>query len=287
MTPQTSAELDRLSLQEVISRLRALSRIACRQALDELGAHEDLLTEDERAQLDENGFVVLPGILSRNQIDAMHAVLDEVIERAWGEAGGRLPGNRDPKVPIWEREVVVMDLVNRGPAFEVGITHPRVLAALAYVLRGDLRLSYLHMRSPSPGHGNQELHLDTYKMEMEPVHYFANSIWMLDDFTERNGATRFVPGTHKLGKTPYEVLDDYMGPHPDEVKVYGPAGDVIVFDGHVWHGGTHNATSAHRRALFSGWVHRNQFQIDDQRKFLLPETYDRLSDAARFLVDVY
>ena len=287
MTPATPVDLPARSVREITAQLRPLALAACRQALDELGACEDLLTDDERNQLDENGFVVLPGILSRDQIDAMNSLLDAVIDRAWREAGGELPGNRDPKVPIWERETVVMDLLNRGPTFDVGITHPRVLAAVAHILRGDLRLSYLHMRSPWAGLGHQELHLDTYKIEWEPVHYFANSIWMLDDFTEKNGATRFVPGSHKFGTTPEEALEDIFAPHPDEVKIYGPAGDVIVFDGHVWHGGTLNETKEHRRGLFSAWVHRNQYQIDDQRKYLLPETYDRLSDAARFLVDVY
>ena len=82
------------------------------------------------------------------------------------------------------------------------------------------------MRTPWPGLGHQELHLDTYKIEWEPVHYFANSIWMLQDFTEKNGATRFVPGTHRSGKRPEDVLDDIFAPHPEEVKIYGPAGDV-------------------------------------------------------------
>lgn len=275
------------SVQEITKELRSLTRAACRQALTDLGATEDLLTDNERKQLDENGYVVLQGILSRGQIEAMNALLDEVIARAWREAGGELPGNRDPKVPIWERETVVMDLLNRGPTFDIGITHPRVLAAIAHILGDDLRLSYLHMRTPWPGLGHQELHMDTYKIEWEPVHYFANSIWMLEDFTEKNGATRFVPGTHKSGKQPEEGLDDIFAPHPDEVKIYGPAGDVIVFDGHVWHGGTLNETDSNRRALFSAWVHRNQYQIDDQRKYLLPETYDRLSDASRFLADIH
>jgi ectoine hydroxylase-related dioxygenase (phytanoyl-CoA dioxygenase family) len=118
-------------------------------------------------------------------------------------------------------------------------------------------------------------------------HYFCNTIWMLDPFTDQNGATRFVPGTHRSGLAPEEVMDDPLDAHPHEVLATGDKGDVIVFDGHVWHGGTGNQTKSLRRGLFSAWVHRDQPQIDDQRAFLLPETYERLTPATRVLLDVH
>ena len=42
----------------------------------------------------------------------------------------------------------------------------------------------------------------------------CNTVWMLDDFTPDNGATRMIPGSHKWGKRPQDVLADPEAPHP-------------------------------------------------------------------------
>jgi ectoine hydroxylase-related dioxygenase (phytanoyl-CoA dioxygenase family) len=126
----------------------------------------------------------------------------------------------------------------------------------------------------------------------------CNSIWLLDDFTEENGATRVVPGSHRWEKTPKEAAetpspwsqgegwDGGRGPHPDEVLLMAPAGTVVVFNSHTWHGGTLNRSPNRRRALHSYFCRRGQPQQLDQRRYIRRDTYDRLSPAARRILDV-
>ena len=76
----------------------------------------------------------------------------------------------------------------------------------------------------------------------EKGYWVCNTVWMLDDFTPENGATRMVPGSHRWGRRPQDVLDDPMAPHPDEVLLTGKAGSVAVMNAHMWHGGTANRT---------------------------------------------
>ena len=284
MTLSTGQQHD---VRQGIEQIRELERATCRRALQDLGVHPGLLTAEERRQLSDNGFVVLRNVLTRQQVDEITAVVDRIVAAAWRESGGELPGNRDPRCVIWDDEIVVKDLLNRGPLFDLAVTHPRVLAAITHVLGYHIRLCYVHVRSPQPGSGLQEWHLDILEAGYLPVHYFANSIWMLDDFTEDNGATRVIVGSHRSGLDPLEAVSDPFAPHPDQVYITGNAGDVLVFDGHLWHSGTTNNSQALRRGLFSAWVHRDHYQIDDQRKFVLPQTYARLPDAVRFLVDVH
>ena len=66
---------------------------------------------------------------------------------------------------------------------------------------------------------------------VEPGDYqVCNSIWLLDDFTASNGATRVVPGSHRARTVPRLALADPAAEHPDQVLVTGPAGTVVVFN---------------------------------------------------------
>jgi ectoine hydroxylase-related dioxygenase (phytanoyl-CoA dioxygenase family) len=61
---------------------------------------------------------------------------------------------------------------------------------------------------------------------------------------------------------------------------------VIVFNSHLWHGGTRNDTDRPRRALHSYFTRRARDQQLDQRAYLRPETRARISPAAAFILDV-
>lgn len=246
-------------------------------ALRELGVADDLLTPAEKERLDHDGYLPLSGILSPAEVDAFTARLAELVaeegERAGIEVHQEAGTDR------------LADLVNKDPMFEVCFSHPRVLAAIAHVL-GEFKLSSLNSRAALPGQGHQGLHVD-FGTPVPPGEYrVCNSIWLLDDFTADNGATRVVPGSHRKGTTPGQGMDDPRATHPDEVKVIAPAGTVVVFNSHLWHGGTANNTDRPRRAMHSYFCRRDQPQQLDQRAYIRPETLARLTPAQQFLLDV-
>lgn len=246
-------------------------------ALRELGVSPWHLSAAETARLDEDGFLPLPGILSAGQLESIRARLAELYA-----AEGELAGAEVHQEKGTER---LADLVNKGPVFDVCFTSPRVLAAIAHVL-GDFTLSSLNARAALPGHGQQRLHAD-WGAAVSPGSYrVCNSIWLIDDFTEVNGATRVVPGSHRSARLPREVMADPTGPHPGEVKILGTAGTVVIFNSHLWHGGTVNATGRPRRALHSYFCRRGLKQQLDQRAYVRPETLARLSPAARYILGI-
>ena len=87
-----------------------------------------------------------------------------------------------------------------------------MLAAIAHVLHNDLKLSSLNARAALPGEGLQRLHVDWRGGVAPGDYYVCNSIWLLDDFTAENGATRVVPGSHRSGKAPKEEMPDPTKP---------------------------------------------------------------------------
>lgn len=246
-------------------------------ALAELGVTAGLLTGSERARLDADGYLPLPGILSARQLQVIRQRLAQLSAVEGDQAG--LEVHQEAGTDR------LADLVNKDPVFEVCFTSPRVLAAVAHVL-GDFTLSSLNSRAALPGAGHQRLHTDWGEPVPAGGYQVCNSVWLIDEFTTGNGPTRVVPGSHRSGRLPGQVMADPEEPYPGEVKLLGPAGTVVIFNAHLWHGGTRNATRRPRRALHSYFCRRGRKQQLDQRAYLRPETLARLSPAAQHILGV-
>ncbi len=249
-----------------------------RQALYELGVREDTLSVEEKAQLDRDGYLPIPGVLTMEQVEALRQRQAELLavegENAGKEVHQEVGTDR------------LSDLINKDPIYHVVLTTPRILAGIAHVLHNDLKLSSLNSRSALPGQGLQGLHADWGRMETKGGYEVCNSIWLLDDFTLENGATRVVPGTHATGKMPSDEMPDPRAPHPDEQVLLGKAGDVVIFNAHTWHGGTLNQTDQPRRALHGYFCRRHHKPQLDQKRYLRPETSAQLSEAALVVLGV-
>ena len=246
-------------------------------ALAELGADKPV-DDETRERLDRDGYAPIPDVLGPAQLEAIRARTAELSEQEGPKAG--LEVHQEAGTDR------LADLVNKGEIFEIFFTDPRVLAAVAHVLDGDLKLSSLNSRSALPGRGHQGLHADWGKPDLSAGFQVCNSIWLLDDFTAENGATRVVPGTHRSGQIPADVVADPAAPHPDEVQLLAPAGTVVIFNSHLWHGGTLNHSDAPRRAVHSYFTRRANAQQLDQKTYLRHQTWERLSPAARFMLGV-
>ncbi len=203
-----------------------------------------VLEPTEKEYLDRQGYVSLGILLSPDQLLALRSRLQELLNEEGERAGSELhdsPYIRHPKEEGADR---LADLVNKDPLFDVFYTHPKVLAGVAHVLGTSVKLSSLNYRAALPGYGLQKLHADWHEPVAPGSYTVCNTIWLLDDFSATNGATRLVPGTHRSGVLPQEALDDPWAAHPDEVLIEAPAGTVVIFNSHTWHGGTVNRTAS-------------------------------------------
>jgi ectoine hydroxylase-related dioxygenase (phytanoyl-CoA dioxygenase family) len=249
-----------------------------KSALQALGATEATLSPPEKAFLDENGYLALPDILNPTEIESIRARLAELLTIEKENAGREVHQEAGT--------TRLANLVDKGDVFRICFTHPRVLAALAHVLDDDMKLSSLNSRAALPSQGLQGLHADWHEA-VEPGRYqVCNSIWLLDDFTKENGATRLVAKSHRKGKMPGQVMSDPTAPHPDEQLLIAPAGTVVIFNSHTWHGGTLNRTDRPRRAVHSYWCRRDQKQQLDQRSYLSPETGAGFSPPVKYLLAI-
>lgn len=235
------------------------------------------LTEAERRQLDEEGFLVMENLAVPDLLPALRERITELFAELGDQAGAEFKQEPDA-----DR---LANLVNYGEVFQRAISEPKLLAAVRQVLGDEFKLSSLNARSTRPNTSTvQPLHCDAGALPDEAGNTVCNIIWMLDDFTEENGATRYVSGTHRSGKLPQEVLADPITTHPDEKLVLGKAGTVVVMNTHLWHGGTANRTAKPRLALHSFYCRRDQPQQQYQKQLLSQQVQQRLGEDLRWLL---
>lgn len=233
--------------------------------------------DDHRRLLDEQGWLKLDGFVSAFRRDRL---VDRI--EALFAAEGESAGSEFRQEPGARR---LANLVDKGAVFVECILDPGILGPLGHVLGPRFKLSSLNARAASP-HGDdpQPLHVDAAALPDEHGYWVCNTLWMLDDFTAENGSLRVVPGSHRWGRRPQDVLSDPRQPHPEEVLVTGRAGDVVVMNSHLWHGGTVNQTDHRRLALHAFYCRWDKPQQQYQKALLRPETQASLSPAARAIL---
>src|SRR5580692_3451115 len=193
---------------------------------------EDL--EEAKAQLAELGVARIANALSAAEIDEL---LTRLKEQAAGEAEGGLAffEGDGSNQRVW-------NLPSKGDVFLRLLRHPLIEVFPRHLLDGDFCLSSYTANIAGPGGDAMVLHSDQgYTPRDIDVALTMNIMWMLVDFTEENGATRLVPGSHLRRAEP---------PRAEPVETVagvGPAGTALVFDGRMWHGTGANVTADAQR----------------------------------------
>ena len=144
------------------------------------------------------------------------------------------------------------------------------------------RYSSLHARTLRPHTPEQELHTDVRRDSADwPLLGF---ILMVDDFRPDNGATRWVPGSHRWSGTPEDSISDVRAEHDEQVLACGSAGSLLVFNGSTWHGHSANSSSGQRRSLQGAFIPRDGRASTNFAARMQPETRARLGPLGRYLL---
>ena len=190
----------------------------------------DLSEHHEHLQL--HGYTILERIISDDTVDAL---LDDV--RRLEAEQQRAPANNPFE---GARTTRTYNLLAHGDIWQQVPVEPHVLALVEGVLGQQCLVSSLASISLAPGERAQVLHADDQIMPLAKPHVatVANSMWALTDFTEANGATRIVPGSH-LWPDPDYSRDEAETP---TIAAEMPRGSVLVWHGSTWHGGGANTS---------------------------------------------
>lgn len=249
--------------------------------LDILGVNETALTEDQKKDLDEKGYLVLNNVIDPAWLWEMRNVFESVFKTE-----GYLEGRHENAVSLSMADNIkkqfnvvdedyqdkglrkVNNIVNEGPVFDRVYTHPKALAAVNHLLKKEFKLSSLTAAEAIPGDGKEPLHSEnTLKI-----------IWALDDFTQQNGCVRIIPASHKES----DIMDDTSS---KEVLLTIPAGSICILAPHVQYAHTTNKSNLNKRLLLCDFTSRENKQELNQRDYIRVSTYERIIPAARYILD--
>ena len=176
-------------------------------------------------------------------------------------------------------------LVARSATCRDLVMHPLVLDAVGGVL-GHATSFQLHLTQViAIGPSAQMIHRDQWAFDFFPFpagyEVQCNTIWAMTDFTEENGATRLVPGSHRL-----EDRREFQT--SDTVPAEMPAGSVLLYTGALYHGAGANRSAGTRYGLnityAVSWLRQEENQylsVPPEIARTLPEPLLRLMGYAR------
>src|SRR5262245_19648694 len=208
--------------------------------------------EAHAARIARDGYTILEDAIEPALVDALAADLlrlerELAVRPARNDFGGR-------------HTVRIYNLLVHGPLYEGIPVHARVLPLVEAVLDAGCLVSSLSSISIDAGETAQPIHADDQMIPLTKPHVatVCNTMWALTDFTEANGATRIIPGSHLRDHSPA------YGRHYDSVPAEMRRGSVLVWHGSLWHGGGANRTDRRRVGIAmnycAGWVRQQENQ---------------------------
>jgi ectoine hydroxylase-related dioxygenase (phytanoyl-CoA dioxygenase family) len=194
--------------------------------------------DDVVAAMDEHGYCVVESLLSPSEVATIRADLKRVLET--------VPLGRNDFEGFATKRIY--NLFAKTRALDEVALHPLLLGVLDRVL-GVYQFSAPVGIEIGPGEPAQVIHMDdaVYPLPWPHPDVVMNSMWAFDDFTDANGATRIIPGSHRRAESGY----------PDDlttIPLEMPAGSVVFYPGTVLHGGGANRTDGSRLGVILEFV---------------------------------
>lgn len=229
----------------------------------------DAITDEQRAFLDEHGFLVFAGVATGDEV-AMIAAEVERIERAWLDEGRThvygiplFAGRGEGGARMIQRFPFTSCFSEKIRAF---VRDPR-FAPVRSLVGEDTRVGdeekdgvvvnrYLNV--PGSVYPRLGWHTDGLRdlFYLRMPKQMLNVGLHLDRCTKENGGLRLLPGTHRQGffrmcfHKPYFVSH---GADPAEIAVETEPGDLTVHDGRLWHrvqASPHTGPASLRRSMY-------------------------------------
>jgi ectoine hydroxylase-related dioxygenase (phytanoyl-CoA dioxygenase family) len=208
--------------------------------------------EKHATAIDRNGYTILERVIEPDLIDALTEDLHR-LETLFEIT----PANNSFE---GDRTLRVYNLLAFGKLYEAIPIHEQVLPVVEQVLDPGCLVSSLSSITILPDETAQPIHADDQLIPLPKPHVptVCNTMWALTDFTEANGATRVIPGSHTGDGSP-----DY-GAAYDSIPAEMAKGSVLVWHGSLWHGGGANQTETRRVGVAmnycAGWIRQQENQ---------------------------
>ncbi len=200
-----------------------------------------------KRQLHDEGWCVVPDVIDPDTTRDALARLHRAAAKSEAEGVATFMPVLDPNAS----NVRVFYLLEHDAIFRALILNPRALEMVEEVLGRGWLISNFTANIARPGSRSMALHSDQSIVVPAPWHHAwaINIIWCLSDAHFENGATLFIPGSHKWRDHSEVPADAKERLRPFTAK----AGSIVAMDGRLWHTSGANVTADEERALLFGY----------------------------------
>ncbi|WP_328398296.1 phytanoyl-CoA dioxygenase family protein [Nocardia sp. NBC_00416] len=204
-----------------------------RSTASAMGAVDPAVVDTDLAALDRDGYIIWESLLSGEECERIRAAVAPLLGRT---GRNTFEGERTERAYC---------LLEKTRACDELIEHPRVLALLDRLFLPNYLLSQLQAIDILPGERAQLLHHDDgfYPIPRPRPPLSAATMWAIDAYTEDNGGTVVLPGSHRWDSERLPAESD------TRVAVRMPPGSCAFYLGTLWHGGGANRTAESRLGL--------------------------------------
>ncbi len=221
-------------------------------------ALDDAAIAEHLKRIEADGYTVVENAIAPDLVDAIAddlARLERELETQ--PAGNPFEGANTLRI---------YNLLKYGQVWEQIPVHPNVLPVVEKVLDPGCLISSLSSINIGAGETPQPIHADDQLIPIPKPHppTVCNSMWAITDFTEANGATRLMPGTHLYDHSPR-----YDKPY-ESIPAEMAKGSVLIWHGSLWHGGGANTTSERRIGIAMNYCAGYIRQQENQQLGLPP-----------------
>jgi phytanoyl-CoA hydroxylase len=219
------------------------------------------LTAEERARLDEQGYLLRENLIGPEWVAQIRAEIDNLHERMAEQTpeGVHVSWEHEVDPAIQRRIKQLMHAERVSPALDRLVRSPEVVDIVEAVLGPDVSLFHCKLLMKAARDGTvTPWHQDySYWITDDNRPLMLNCMLSIDDATPENGCIQMVPGSHRRGLMEHDragkvfgrFLPGYFQPREDAVTVPMPAGSAIFFGPLVIHGSDANRSERDRRAV--------------------------------------
>lgn len=202
---------------------------------------------DAKAQLAEEGWCsignVIPPAIAAGAVAKLWAAVERNAEDGYS--------CHLPDLDVNASTVRVLNPISFDPVFRELAINPVALEMARAVVGHELILANCTANIARPGARSMALHSDLAFILPQPwLHpWSVNVIWCLTDAYPDNGATLYIPGSHK-----WQTMADVPADAQNRLVPFtARAGAIVVMDGRLWHTSGANITADQDRALLFGY----------------------------------
>src|SRR5580700_2834735 len=218
-----------------------------------------MLTKTQIDQYNEIGAIVVPDILSADEVQRLRRVTDEFVERARGvTAHNEIYDLEDSHTPDHPRVRRIKAAHQHHPEYAGLARHPKILAVLRDLWGPDIRFDTAKLNMKCAGFGAPvEWHQDWAFYPHTNDDLAAVGV-MFDDMAMENGPLMIIPGSHRGPIYDHHangVFCGAMNPENRDVDysqalpLIGRAGSITVHHVRAIHGSAPNVSDRDRRLL--------------------------------------